>query len=328
MPERRERRITETNDSGTGTPQKKGELNFMNYTEFEATVCSIMQEKTGSEVSVRPETMTRNNQITNHGLLFEKANSNIAPRIYLDAYYQEYLDGTPLNEIVTDICSLYREIKDVPSVDVNSLFSFDTIKDKIVYHLVNYKKNEERLSQNPHIRFHDLAIEFYIHFDVSGSGSASCSISNSHLDFWKKTKEEIYTYAKKNTHQIFPLSLIPMESIFLNCISECEDIDRSALSRLMAPGFEILTNKQQLFGAACILYEHVLETIGMKLQENYYVIPSSTHEVLILRESIAKDCGSLSKMIQDVNSSAVADEDVLADHPYYYDCSAGILRMA
>ena len=66
----------------------------------------------------------------------------------------------------------------------------------------------------------------------------------------------------------------------------------------------------------------------MKLQENYYVIPSSTHEVLILRESIAKDCGSLSKMIQDVNSSAVADEDVLADHPYYYDCSAGILRMA
>ena len=57
MPERRERRIAETNDSGTDTPQKKGELNFMNYTEFEATVCSIMQEKTGSEVSVRPETI-------------------------------------------------------------------------------------------------------------------------------------------------------------------------------------------------------------------------------------------------------------------------------
>ena len=328
MPERKERRIAEKNDSGTDTPQKKGELNFMNYTEFEAAVCSIMQEKTGSEVSVRPETMTRNNQITNHGLLFKKANRNIAPRIYLDAYYQEYLDGTPLNEIVTDICSLYRKIKDVPSVDVNRLFSFDNIKDKIVYRLVNYKKNEERLSQNPHIRFHDLAIEFYIHFDVSGSGNACCSITNSHLDFWKKTKEQIYAYAKKNTRRIFPLSLISMSAYLLNMLSSCEDIDPAKLAALMTPSFEILTNKHQSFGAACILYDHVLETIGVKLQENYYIIPSSTHEVLILRESDATHLPSLSCMIQDVNSSAVADEDVLADHPYYYDCSAGILRMA
>lgn len=297
----------------------------MNYTEFEAIVCSIMQGKVGPKVSVRPDTATKNNECIQHGLLFDHINSNVAPRIYLDEYYQEYLDGVPLNKIITDIYSLYQRVSVVPSLDVNRLFSFDNIKNKIVYRLVNYKKNEERLSQNPHIRFHDLAIEFYIQFNVSDFSSASCSITNSHLDLWKKTKEEIYAYAKENTHRLYPVSLISLGNFLLNRLPASADIDSSELTALDAIGFKILTNVHQLHGAACILYDHVLELIGLELQENYYVIPSSTHEVLILQESTAKHCPSLSDMIQEVNATTVDMEDVLADHPYYYDRSSKVL---
>lgn len=300
----------------------------MNYKEFETTISSMIQEKIGSEVSVKPDAITKNNQIIQHGVLFERSNSNIAPRIYLDGYYQEYLDGTPLNEIVTDICSLYLKVKDVPSLDINRVFSFENIKDKIVYRLVNYNKNDDRLSQSPHIRFHDLAIEFYIQFDLSASGSASCPITNGHMDFWNKTKEEIYAYAKINTRRIFPLIMISASAIVSDMLSSCEDIDSVALADLNIPSFEILTNEQQLFGAACILYEDVLENIGMQLQENYYIIPSSTHEVLILRESLACNMMALSTMIQEVNRIAVSEEDILSDHPYFYNRNTGILQAA
>ena len=310
------------------THHMKGDLKFMNYNNFETAIKDRIQELVPPEVSVKPDTITRNNQTEHHGLLFEKSNSNIAPRIYLDAYYQAFQTGSSLNKITADIFALFQQIKDTPDFDIQKAFSFENIKDKIVYRLINYKQNKETLTQIPYIRFHDLAIVFYIQFDIADSANASCAITNAHLDLWDKTTNEIYTHAQQNTRRIFPFSLIPMDSFLLNMLSFCEGIDSSELQKLMTPGFEILTNTNKLFGAACILYDHVLELIGMKLQENYYIIPSSTHEVLILRESDAKHIPSLSYMIQDVNSEAVADEDVLTDHPYYYDCSTGILQVA
>ena len=124
---------------------------------------------------------------------------------------------------------------------------------------------------------------------------------------------------------MLPVSLISMGNFLLNRLPASDDIDSSELTDLDAIGFKILTNVHQLHGAACILYDHVLELIGTELQENYYVIPSSTHEVLILQESTAKHCPSLSDMIQEVNATTVDMEDVLADHPYYYDRSSKVL---
>lgn len=300
----------------------------MNYKDFETTIRDRMQELVPPEVSVKPDTITRNNQTEHHGLLFEKSNSNVAPRIYLDAYYQAFQAGISIDKITADIFALYQKIKDTPDLDIQNAFSFENIKDKIVYRLVNYKQNRETLTQVPYVRFHDLAIVFYIQFELTDSSKASCAITNAHLNLWDKTTSEIYTYAQQNTRRILPFSLIPMGTFLLNMIPSYEAIDPSAVRELMTPGLEILTNTTKFFGASCILYDHVLELIGMKLRENYYIIPSSTHEVLILRESDARHFPSLSRMIQEVNSTSLADEDVLADHPYYYDRNSGILQTA
>ena len=45
----------------------------------------------------------------------------------------------------------------------------------------------------------------------------------------------------------------------------------------------VLTNQSRIDGAACILYDNMLEKIAEVLQEDFYVIPSSIHELLILR---------------------------------------------
>ena len=49
--------------------------------------------------------------------------------------------------------------------------------------------------------------------------------------------------------------------------------------------FYVLTNRYRNFGAACLLYEGCLERIGEKLGGEFYVLPSSVHEVIILPES-------------------------------------------
>lgn len=55
------------------------------------------------------------------------------------------------------------------------------------------------------------------------------------------------------------------------------------------------------------------------LGENFYILPSSIHEVILLRESFAEDAEYLRWMIQEVNATEVAPEEILSDRAYYYD---------
>ena len=83
----------------------------------------------------------------------------------------------------------------------------------------------------------------------------------------------------------------------------------------------VLTNQIRSFGASVILYDGCLEMIGKYLGDNYFVLPSSIHEVIIMPEKKAPWGGvGLSEMVQEINRTQVDDEDVLSDYAYYYDC--------
>ena len=72
----------------------------------------------------------------------------------------------------------------------------------------------------------------------------------------------------------------------------------------------------------------VLEMIGEILKEDFYILPSSIHEVIILPKSkgIAKE--ELDAMIQDINHTQVDTEEVLSDHAYLYERGLGKIQMA
>ena len=77
-----------------------------------------------------------------------------------------------------------------------------------------------------------------------------------------------------------------------------------------------------------MFYPHVLEMIGEILKEDFYILPSSIHEVIILPKSkgIAKE--ELDAMIQDINHTQVDTEEVLSDHSYLYERGLGKIQMA
>ena len=77
-----------------------------------------------------------------------------------------------------------------------------------------------------------------------------------------------------------------------------------------------------------MFYPHVLEMIGEILKEDFYILPSSIHEMIILPKSreIAKE--ELDAMIQDINHTQVDTEEVLSDHAYLYERGLGKIQMA
>ena len=80
----------------------------------------------------------------------------------------------------------------------------------------------------------------------------------------------------------------------------------------------VLTNRLQLYGAGCMLYDGVLETFATARGCDLYVLPSSVHEVLLMPVSEKFSKEELDEMILQVNREHVSREDILSDHVYRY----------
>ena len=80
----------------------------------------------------------------------------------------------------------------------------------------------------------------------------------------------------------------------------------------------VLSNQYRHFGAGCILYNRVLEDIGNQINDDFFILPSSIHETIILPASYAMSKESLSEMIVEINETQVSEEDILSDHAYYF----------
>lgn len=85
----------------------------------------------------------------------------------------------------------------------------------------------------------------------------------------------------------------------------------------------VLTNKEKFWGATAILRIEILEEIGKKLKQNFYIIPSSIDEVLIVPSYADIDREMMDIMIQEVNETQVSKEERLSDHAYYYSIEEG-----
>lgn len=106
--------------------------------------------------------MIKNNGCEMDGLVIMEKGKDIAPTIYLEGFYEEYTRGEDIRNIIRQIETVYEENKNNVTFDVNILKQFETIKDKIVYKVVNYRSNEKLLEQVPHKRILDLAVVFIV----------------------------------------------------------------------------------------------------------------------------------------------------------------------
>ena len=81
------------------------------------------------------------------------------------------------------------------------------------------------------------------------------------------------------------------------------------------------------YGAAALLYPGCLEGIGMYLKDNYYILPSSVHEVIVVAEKDSPGSGRLGSMVREVNATQMEEEDILSNQIYYYDRMGNHLQI-
>ena len=185
---------------------------------------------------------------------------------------------------------------------INEIQSVSAISEKIVFRLVNTKMNESVLKERPHRKFLDLSSIYFLQIENGRDNFESLAISDQLIKMWNIEESELWELALKNMLELFPPQFTTLESILMTKLY----------------GLLYLSNTSNFYGASCIFYPKVLENIRRKIQNDYYIIPSSVHEVLILlADSIGKE--ELNQMIQEVNATVVESREILAEHCYKYD---------
>ena len=298
----------------------------MEYKEFVEYIKMNAGYIAGEGGNITINHVIKNNGCEMDGLVIMEMGKDIAPTIYLDSFYELYTNGENIKSIIRQIEIVYEQNKNNVTFDVNILKHFDTIKDKIVYKVVNYRSNEKLLEQVPHKRILDLAVVFYCLLDNEYGRSATALIYNNNLKNWNVTIDDVYKAALKNTPDLLHSKISSMAALFEKCgvNVDGEEVD---LKDYVPSDMYVLTNESKLNGAACILYENVLYDFAQKLGADLYILPSSVHEVILLPKLSMFEKDELVNMVKEVNTEGVAADEVLSDHVYEYNRTERLITM-
>lgn len=267
-----------------------------------------VEEKLGSDMHIKTQRVRKNNNVVYLGLILHKKGCNIAPTLYVNSLYEEYQRGAAPEDLAEYVAESYRQGAIKTDITMDYFMDFEKVKGRIAYRLINAGMNEELLKDIPHILYLDWAICFYYAFYHETIGHGMILIHNSHMDMWKTNHEELMKLAAENTQRIFPPLLMSMGELF-------EDIcPKQVESKLY-----VLSNEQKCNGAVALLYPGMLQKAAELLGGDFFVLPSSIHEVLLLKRQEYDDTDILLDMIREANSNHVTKEELLSYHLYYYD---------
>lgn len=292
---------------------------FMNMNDFFVAVEDAVQAKTSGTVVVQE--VTKTNDLLLHGLMIQSEDS-LCPCIYLDDYYDAYKDGASIEDIageVLDLIAKHDNPSSLSSYDFSELHDFENVRDLLRFRVVNREKNSDFLSNAPHVDFLDLARIYYIDMAHLDKG-ATIKVNNGMLKVWGVSVDVLDEVAFNNTKCKNEYFVRPM-SDFLGDMMGVEDVP------LPDCPFYVVSNQSKLFGASAICFDELLQYFADKVGSDFYIIPSSIHELLFIPFG-AVPVDELRPMIHEVNEKEVRPAEFLSDNPYIYQCSDGSVQIA
>ena len=300
---------------------------------FIEKVKAEIQKKLGEDYEIIERTVLRNNGGFLSGLNIRKAGSKLSPVIYLEEYFEEHTRGMSVTNIANDIVKIAMgdTRKHIP--EIGQLTDFEQVKDKIIFRLVNYELNKAMLPKVPHIKYHDLAIVFYIKVHENVRANMMILVENGCMGNWKVSTNQLYSVALINTPRLEGESFGSMAKVFIETCNGCngeqsEAVSEEFLDALFGPPtFYILSNKRRMKGAAVILYPGVLQKIAETLESDLVVLPCSIHEWIIATCSDSTRWDCLREMVYEINRTEVPVEDQLSDNVYRFRRREGVLEL-
>lgn len=322
----------------------------MEYNEFLDKLVEGLEKKMGERyvISIRVNLKENGKRVKGISIIDRDNKNGTAPVIYADGYFREYVEDGDMDTCVESMIESYVQCKDVSFGDIERLADWEKCKGWIYPILIHRDKNKELLKRVAYRKYLDLAVCYIIRIPQEAEeGNAMARVDKDKLKMWNINEEELHQTAIGNLfndgYQILGMAEVVKDLLDLKSLEEDgnEDLFESekdndmgshgsgkdtekyncGCDNLIEDDFDmyVLTNKRRYYGAVCMLNTDVLESFGRRIQNNFYIIPSSLHEVILVPYADDTQAEQLREIINEVNQEMVEPEEVLSDHAYFYD---------
>lgn len=275
------------------------------------------------------ELVEKNNGVVLHGLTVIPDKDGATPVIYLENEYERYLRGEDLDVLCDEIRERYRKaVKDL-DFDMGKALREDKLLKSLRVDLVDTDSNCELLKKLVSMDV-GCGYSFTVFADLPDGSPVDgrIRITKDLADSFGLTEHALMKKAVSNAVKTAPAVLAYPEDILsfslgdsrTSVLDEPEDDPR---------GFLVLTTKDRYMGAAALFYpgmqERVSDAIG---GQDYYVLPSSVHEVIIIPYREETSPTELAVMLRDVNMCLVSTEERLGERILRYSRDTKELTVA
>ncbi len=300
-----------------------------NLEEFAEIVLKAVRDKADGTFSAWITSNTKDNSVKQTGISTVCKDNSAEPCVFLDSYYEEYQNGNmEIEEIVEAVFEQIVESRsNVQDVNVADFLKWETIRKHIYAKLINVELNKDLLGTTPHRKFMDLAVVYYIKIDeFENSRIGTILIQNQYMEMWGQDEESLYQAASANMRSDNDSAFDGMQTIFQCFIPKIIDLRNSGEIPLNI-GIYTLSNQSKLYGASALLDKDTLKEIGNIIKDDFIVLPSSMHQVIILASNSITEYGELANMVQRINDTQINADERLSNHVYAYSRSEESLRM-
>lgn len=308
-------------------------MDFNNFKDIVADNIKDYLPEDYLTAEVKLTDVVKNNDTHYTGLTILKEDEHISPTIYLEDFYKDYENGKTPDEIMEKIADIYVNAKNNEQMlgvqeIADNITNFEVTKDKISARVVNLEANKERLENMPHKEMGDLAITYHIDLGEGNDGSKmSVAINNDMMKQYGVEVNELHDLACDNMERLNPSKFMDIRDVLLEMMvpgyAEMSPEEKEYHAHDMGmdvpdQSMYVLSNTDKNFGAAAVLDSEMMDKIREEVGD-FYILPSSVHELLIVPKTADMDLDTLQNMVQDVNATQVAANEVLSDHVYEYD---------
>lgn len=291
--------------------KSEDELNFEEFTKWLRTAIEKCMEE---PIEVRFCTISKINRPEVKAMTILRSGENASPAIELEPYYEEFQNGVDMDSIAEKIVSLYKKAGRSGKQDVSFYTDFEQARDHIVCRLVNYEMNCGLLETVPYLRYHDLALVYCYQMGNEMLGMGSILVRNEHLEAWGISPFQLHAVAVKNTKGK-SYCLTPVCAVLGNVLGFEKPQEEESLAY-------VLTNEEMCYGAVNIYFSDTLREVSSQIGGDYYVLPSSLHECMIVpvSEWTSNGARKLQAIVHEINHNPeyMQVEQILGESVYRY----------
>lgn len=316
----------------TGFLHEKKERNEMDYKTFKEEFKEDIARKVEGYGIKDPKISfheVEKANVTYEAVTVRPADSYIGVTFNIENAFSDYQRTGDYEGVLAESTgAIMSGLTHIPEVDVSQLTSYEAMKNTLSVEVINAETNAELLSKIPHEQMEDMAVVYRFVVASDENGRSSILVTNNMIDMMGVSKEQLKEDALENAPKIRPAVIQGMTEIMLEMIPK-EEAEMFGIMDVMPEEMMYVASvPDKNAGAGVMAYQGFMNEAAAKLGGDFYIIPSSLHEIILVPDQGNMDYRELETMVKEVNATEVSPEDKLSDSVYHYDSKEHIFELA